>query len=79
MKTLRGDRNQCQGCKQYFNSTGAFEKHRYGKFGVDRRCLTEEEMLAKGMSLNAAGFWIGSKMPTDVIDKKEHDHEDAQA
>ena len=62
MKPLNGDRNQCPGCKRYFNSTGAFEKHRTGTYGVNRRCMTEEEMLAKGMCLNRDGFWIGSKM-----------------
>lgn len=55
---LSGQRNQCQGCKQYFNSNLAFEKHRAGAFGIDRRCLTEEEMLAKGMALNAKSFWV---------------------
>ena len=63
MKLLRGDRNQCKGCMEYFNSTGAFEKHRTGQHGVDRRCRTPEEMIAKGFSLNAAGYWIASKMP----------------
>lgn len=64
---LTGDRNQCQGCKEYFNSTFAFEKHRTGDFGKDRRCLTPDEMTAKGMSKNAAGFWISSAMPSHVI------------
>jgi len=59
---LTGDRNQCQGCKTHFNSTAAFDKHRSGQHGVDRRCLTEPEMLAKGMAKNAAGFWVGSPM-----------------
>lgn len=68
MKLLKGDRNQCTICNQYFNSTRAFEKHRVGKYN-DRRCLTAEEMLAKGMSLNAAGFWIGTKMPTNLVDQ----------
>ena len=63
MKVLKGDRNQCQGCKEYFNSTGAFDKHRTGKHGVDRRCMTTEEMIGKGCSLNAGGYWIASKMP----------------
>lgn len=62
MKQLRGDRNQCPGCNRYFNSTGAFQKHRTGEYGKDRRCMTEEEMIAKGMSINSDGFWIGSKM-----------------
>ena len=30
-------RNQCQACKQYFNSNAAFELHRIGEHGVDRR------------------------------------------
>lgn len=62
MKLLRGDRNQCQICKQYFNSTGAFDKHRIGKHGVDRRCRTPEEMTQAGMFLRPDGFWIGSPM-----------------
>jgi hypothetical protein len=57
-KVLRGDRNQCQGCKEYFNSTSAFDKHRVGEFGKDRRCRTTEEMTALGMGLNADGFWV---------------------
>lgn len=59
---LGGSRNQCGGCKQYFNSNTAFEKHRIGQHGVDRRCMTEEEMTNAGMSVNSHGFWIGSKM-----------------
>jgi hypothetical protein len=55
---LGGDRNQCQGCKQYFNSTYAFDLHRRGTYGVDRRCLTITEMEDKGMLINGDGFWI---------------------
>jgi hypothetical protein len=62
MKLLRGDRNQCQICKQYFNSTGAFDKHRTGSHGVNRRCKTPEEMVEAGMFLRPDGFWIGSQM-----------------
>lgn len=62
MKLLKGNRNQCGGCSEYFNSVGAFEKHRVGKYGEQRRCLTPEEMMQKGMSKNDAGFWIGEKM-----------------
>lgn len=67
---LTGQRNQCQGCKQYFNSNTAFEMHRVGTHGVDRRCITEEEMLAKGMVLNAQSFWMSKandrfKEPSD--------------
>jgi hypothetical protein len=63
---LTGDRNQCCGCGEYFNSTFAFDKHRTGDFGKDRRCLKADEMEAKGMSKNARGFWISSAMPLEV-------------
>lgn len=58
---LRGDRNQCPSCSAYFNSTSAFEKHRIGRFGIDRRCLSVDEMQARGMVLRADGFWRGSE------------------
>ena len=66
---LRGDRNQCTGCGAYFNSSRAFEKHRTGAHGVDRRCMTAEEMMARGMVLGADGFWRGSAMPARVLDE----------
>lgn len=55
---LTGQRNQCPGCDRYFNSNTAFEMHRTGKHGVDRRCMSPDEMVAKGMSVNKDGFWI---------------------
>jgi len=58
MKPLVGNRNECGTCKQRFNSNYPFELHRIGKFGIDRRCMTTEEMTAAGMSLNKDGFWI---------------------
>lgn len=51
-------KNQCSGCSEYFNSNSAFEKHRWGKYGVDRRCMTQEEMKGKLMEQNAGGYWI---------------------
>jgi hypothetical protein len=71
MKMLSGDRNQCQGCKHYFNSTLAFDKHRRGEYGHNRRCLTSEEMTEKGMSVNKDGYWITKAMPVAVLDKKQ--------
>jgi hypothetical protein len=58
---LTASRNQCQGCKQYFNSNTAFETHRTGEHGVNRRCRTPQEMTALGMLVNDAGFWITEK------------------
>ncbi|WP_143277350.1 hypothetical protein [Bordetella genomosp. 9] len=67
---LTGDRNQCQGCKEYFNSSFAFDKHRTGEFGKDRRCMTVNEMQTKGMCKNAAGFWVSASMPEKVLTEK---------
>ena len=73
---LTGQRNQCQGCKRYFNSNTAFEKHRTGDFGVDRRCMTEDEMRSKGMALNAHSFWVTELMDRDTVARRKM-HEQA--
>lgn len=67
MKTLRGERNQCQGCKEYLNSNSAFDKHRVGEFGKDRLCRTPDEMTSLGMSLNRDGFWITKPMTVSAL------------
>jgi len=61
---LSGRRCQCAACKEYFNSSAGFDKHRAGT-GDDRRCLTPQEMLTLGMSKNEAGFWITVAMPKE--------------
>lgn len=66
---LTGQKNQCPGCSQYFNSNLAFDMHRTGRHGHDRRCMTTPEMTAKGMSVNAAGFWISESMPINKLNK----------
>jgi hypothetical protein len=70
-KVLTGQRNQCPSCNLYFNSNLAFDLHRTGDHGVDRRCRSEKEMLVKGMALNASGFWVSELMPDSVIKQKE--------
>lgn len=57
-RRLTGRHCLCRGCGLYFNSEGAFNAHRTGKFGVDRRCMTEAEMRAAGMVVNAGGWWV---------------------
>ena len=52
-------KNQCRGCGLYFNSNTAFDGHRTGTFGVDRRCRTPEEMQARGYNLTQGGYWTG--------------------
>lgn len=56
-KTLRGDRNQCPLCAEYFKSSKAFDQHKTGSIGVNRRCLTTAEMLARNFSKTVEGFW----------------------
>lgn len=68
---LRGDRNQCPGCSRLFNSSHAFDKHRTGEHGKDRRCMSVDEMTARGMVLGADGFWRGSAMPAGVLESIE--------
>lgn len=63
--TLSGERNQCAGCDELFNSVSAFDLHRTGPYGGGRRCLSPEEMRAKGMGVNLAGFWIERSMRAD--------------
>ena len=75
---LAGSRNQCGGCREYFNSNTAFEKHRTGEFGVNRRCLTPDEMIAKKMSKNAAGFWVSEAMTPALLEKRNAIREQAK-
>jgi len=53
----------CSGCGETFNSNGAFDAHRVGghsnsKYGIKRRCLSVDELLAAGWLRNARGRWI---------------------
>lgn len=53
------DRNQCPTCKGLFKSLSGFDKHRTGSFTTGtRRCRSEAEMEAAGMSKNSKGYWI---------------------
>jgi hypothetical protein len=60
---LTGNRCQCTGCGEFFNSATTFDGHRVGAYAPKnrpntRRCLAVAEMQAKGWLLNGAGFWI---------------------
>ena len=62
--TLRGQRNQCPTCREYFNSNYAFDFHRTGDFGKKtRRCLTVGEMTEKGMFRSEPGWWYSKAYP----------------
>jgi hypothetical protein len=71
-RTLRGDRNQCAACNEFFNSTTAFEAHRTTDAHGARRCLTVPEMVDRAMAINVDGFWVsklrdGAPMDRGII------------
>jgi hypothetical protein len=68
---LGSRRCQCAACAARFNSVIAFERHRTGRYGHDRRCLTADEMLAKGMAVNAGGYWVTSIAPAGLVRLKQ--------
>lgn len=50
--------SRCSGCNQVFAGIVAFDAHRTGKYTrKHRRCLTPIEMIARGMTHNAKGWW----------------------
>ena len=59
----------CAACHETFTGTYAGDLHRVGKHAVSsgpdrRRCMTEDEMLARGMTKNAKDMWtLGGKSP----------------
>lgn len=58
---LTGQRNQCPACGELFTRNSVFAKHRVGKFGISRRCMTVDEMNAAGMFKGEDQFWRGAK------------------
>lgn len=51
-------RAECRACTLFFNSTRSFDRHRTGTYRPNtRRCLTIDEMMAKGFTKNAKGWW----------------------
>lgn len=55
----------CTECHQTFTGNTSGDKHRVGPFFPGgRRCLTADEMRAKGMAQNARGQWTnGGESP----------------
>lgn len=55
----------CPACHQTFTGTSAGDKHRVGDHAVSRgpnrrRCLTPDEMRARGMGQNGRGQWTAT-------------------
>ena len=55
----------CGACGLFFSSVSSFDKHRTGDQEA-RRCLSPDEMLALGMVVNAAGFWVGQAWDAEL-------------
>lgn len=72
-KNYNSEINQCPTCSLYFNSDHSFDKHRTGTIGNTtdnpRRCMSEEEMLSRGMGINKRGWWVSEVLSQDKIDK----------
>jgi hypothetical protein len=71
-------KSYCCGCGRTFASLSAFDLHRTGKFQHKmRRCLTEQNMLAKGMVQNAKGWWMRSsfegELPWTISDESNEE------
>lgn len=64
---LTGCRCQCCACGDYFGSVDVFDRHRVGEHGVNRRCLSADEMTALGWARNERGFWIRSRLEAGQI------------
>lgn len=50
-------KNYCRACGADFTSIEYFDVYRVGEYGVDRRCLSSDELLAKGYVLEN-GYWF---------------------
>ena len=61
---ITGSRCQCTACGEHFNRVSTFDRHRIGNYAKpgewagDRRCMTADEMTAKGWRPNATGWWV---------------------
>ena len=62
--TIRGHKSaHCAYCHRTFTDAHSEDMHHAGKYGVTKgpdryRCLTLEEMLDKGMTTDARGYWM---------------------
>ena len=63
--------NLCDNCAKHFRSVSAFDRHRTGEYAKSgqrngtRRCMTTEEMQAKGMVQNVRGAWMAAPREDD--------------
>ena len=61
----------CRACGCVFSSISSFDKHRVGKHEpMERRCLSEQEMLERRMTQNDKGWWTTGDFDAERIFKK---------
>ena len=72
---LTGAKNCCPTCGAYFRNNRAFDDHRVGDYGANRRCLTELEMFLLGMSPNDDGFWRDASKGKPPLQPALYGHE----
>ena len=48
---------ECIGCLRLFRGVPAFDAHRTGRHGGNRRCMTDAEMIAAGLALDEREVW----------------------
>jgi len=52
------DTCRCTVCGLYFRRTSTFDAHRIGRPGTPaRRCLSPDELVARGWSRDSQGYW----------------------
>ena len=49
---------ECMGCGALFLGVPAFDAHRIGRHGRDRRCATTADMLGAGLAQDERGVWL---------------------
>jgi hypothetical protein len=74
-------RSYCGGCHHVFSSVKAFDLHRTGSHELrQRRCLSKDEMRAKGMRQNGQGIWTSpdyGQVPFWAKERQEDGAEEA--
>ena len=81
---------ECRKCGEFFGGEGSFKKHRTGSYGVgvtssngvthyskhERRCLSQDEMLNKGLVRNDKGLWTTGESDASIVNKEEEHGEE---
>lgn len=64
------DKCKCAACGEYFNSTYAFDKHRYGPYTSGRNCGSRDQMMGMGMVQAPSGHWVSSSLTARALRRR---------